>query len=52
MIYTVVFSSHGSYEAEVEAESREEAIQKAYDEAVEQGDPEWGFEDAYCLTGQ
>lgn len=45
--YTVVFSCSGSYETEIEAESREDAIALAYEEANKYGDPDWQFEEAY-----
>jgi ribosomal protein L20A (L18A) len=42
--YRVYFVTSGYFEAEVEAESREEAIDIAYDDACAHGDPDWQFD--------
>lgn len=47
MKFVVSFSTSGSYETEIEAESREEAIELAYDEANQYGDADWQYEEAY-----
>lgn len=42
--YSVTFISQGSVDIEVEAESREEAIDKAYALIDEYGDPDWQYD--------
>lgn len=39
--YSVTFVSQGSVDIEVEAESRDEAVEKAYSIIDEYGDPDW-----------